>query len=68
MRLTGYYGFPEGHRRWDLWNLLRDISQRHDKPWLCLGDFNDFLVADEKFGGGAPQRHLINGFVSHFEL
>ena len=34
-----------------LWNNLKIVSQLHNLPWLMLGDFNEVLSGDDKFGG-----------------
>lgn len=54
---------PKSSRHQASWNLLRDLSMRDSRPWLCLGDFNGLLTEDDKLGGAAVQRHLINGFA-----
>ncbi|PNX68166.1 endonuclease/exonuclease/phosphatase family protein, partial [Trifolium pratense] len=61
-RLTGFYGYPEGSRRRDSWNLLRQLSQRSNLPWCVIGDFNDILSSDEKKGRADRANWLINGF------
>ncbi|XP_050217745.1 uncharacterized protein LOC126668598 [Mercurialis annua] len=61
-RLTGYYGFPERHRRRDSWQLLKDLSSQSHLPWCILGDFNDLLCRDEKRGGRGQPMWMINGF------
>jgi hypothetical protein len=50
--LTGYYGFPIGGGRRNVWNFLRCI----------LGDFNDILSPQEKKGNNDRANWLINGF------
>ncbi|XP_058008112.1 uncharacterized protein LOC110638724 [Hevea brasiliensis] len=54
-RMPGFYGFPERNRRYLSWDLLRQLSQRSDIPWVLIGNFNDLLAAHEK------ERHL--GYV-----
>ena len=61
-QLTGYYGFPEGRRRRDSWNFLRQLSNRCTLPWCIIGDFNDILYANEKRGRTDRPTWLINGF------
>ncbi|KAH9666675.1 hypothetical protein KPL70_020731 [Citrus sinensis] len=47
-RLTGYYCFPEFSRRRESWDLLRVLATSSSLAWVCLGDFNDILTANEK--------------------
>ncbi|KAJ9189741.1 hypothetical protein P3X46_000996 [Hevea brasiliensis] len=61
-RLTGFYGFPERGRRRESWNLLTNLAVASSLPWICIGDFNDLLVADDKRGGYAHPNHLYQGF------
>jgi len=49
-RVTGFYGEPRRERRKESWHLLRFLRGQSDSPWLCLGDFNEVLVAEEHFG------------------
>lgn len=50
-RFNGFYGHPETHKRCESWNLLAFLNSQYHLPWLCLGDFNEILSMDEKFGG-----------------
>ncbi|GAU38731.1 hypothetical protein TSUD_208420 [Trifolium subterraneum] len=61
-RLTGFYGYPEGSRRRDSWNFLRQLSNASQLPWCIIGDFNDILSSDEKQGRSQRPQWLINGF------
>ena len=61
-RYTGYYGCPERERRHESWDRLRDLACRSTLPWCILGDFNDIMVADEKQGGCAQPRRLLEDF------
>ena len=49
-RLTGFYGCPERHRRRYSWHLLRTLSAGSSLPGCCVGDYNDILSEDDKFG------------------
>ena len=49
-RLTGFYGAPDTHRRGESWELLRRLKAQFSLPWVCMGDFNEILKAEEKFG------------------
>ncbi|XP_043815337.1 uncharacterized protein LOC122724442 [Manihot esculenta] len=61
-RFTGFYGCPESGRRRTSWNLLRDLADRSQLPWLCSGDYNDIADPLEKVGGPLHCISLINGF------
>lgn len=40
-------------------------------PWLCLGDFNEILWPQEKWGGNAPDNwrmNLLHSFISNGQL
>ncbi|XP_042962521.1 uncharacterized protein LOC122296792 [Carya illinoinensis] len=50
--LTGFYGQPITAKRSESWDLLRLIHSRIQTPWLCMGDFNEIMYQDEKFGFG----------------
>lgn len=50
-RLTGFYGHLEIHRRKESWNFLATLNNQFQLPWLCLGDFNEILLGEEKLGG-----------------
>ena len=49
--ISAIYASPRFAKRCILWNNLITIASRHNLPWLALGDFNDVLSEDEKFGG-----------------
>ena len=34
-----------------LWENLTQVAQLHNMPWLLLGDFNEVLSSEDKFGG-----------------
>ncbi|XP_074289449.1 uncharacterized protein LOC141614601 [Silene latifolia] len=47
---TFIYAFNRASERCDLWDSLRIISHGIHSPWVCLGDFNVSLSADERAG------------------
>ena len=49
-RITGFYGNPDSANREDSWSLLHDLSHCYSLPWICIGDFNEILRAEEKQG------------------
>jgi hypothetical protein len=66
-KLTGFYGHPEAHKRIEAWQLLRFLARMDPSPWICLGDFNEILSLDEKFGGSRRQRGLMENFQMALE-
>jgi len=55
----GFYGDPDTANREDSWSLLRDLSSRSSHPWICLGDFNEILLGEEKQGWlDRPERQM----------
>jgi hypothetical protein len=47
---TGFYGYPEAHRRRSSWALLDQLHSLYSLPWLCVGDFNETLTQAEHLG------------------
>ena len=61
-RITGFYGHPETHHRYESWRLLAFLHSQFQLPWLCLGDFNEILSISEKEGGVTPSQQQMEGF------
>ena len=51
MEIHRFYGEPATHKRIEAWNKLRLLNNKHDIPWLCVGDFNEITRHLEKLGG-----------------
>lgn len=49
--VTGIYGFPSDSQKKDTWLLIQSLINPLCIDWLCFGDLNDTLSADEKSGG-----------------
>lgn len=47
---TSFCGNSDTASREDSWSLLRDLSHLFSLPWVCVGDFNEILRAEEKQG------------------
>ena len=45
------YASPRLAERRMLWPNLSEVANLHTLPWLLLGDFNEVLCEEEKFGG-----------------
>ena len=44
------------------WELLRSLSHHFNLPWVCMGDFNDILFANEKLGWLDRPERQMQGF------
>lgn len=60
--LSCFYGFPERSRKKDSWDLIRMLASRTQLPWSIIGDFNDLLLAADKWGGVPHAQSLMSGF------
>ena len=49
--ISAIYASPKIAKRRILWNNLKMVSQLHNLPWLMLGDFNEVVSGEDKFGG-----------------
>ena len=47
-RFTGFYGEPITHKRFESWDLLRQLNRQFGLPWLCSADFKEILRGLEK--------------------
>ena len=48
--ISTIYASPRLAERQILWNNLKTVAQLHNLPWLMLGDFNEVLCGEDKFG------------------
>jgi hypothetical protein len=49
--LTGIYGHPEEHNKKKTWQLIKQLASEVSSLWLCFGDLNNIISAEEKQGG-----------------
>ena len=49
-RFMGFYGDPDTANWENSWSLLRALSRHFSLPRLCMGDFNEILLDEEKLG------------------
>lgn len=61
-RFTRFYGHPEQAEKQYSWHLLRRLSTLSTAPWLCGGDFNEILKADEKRRGRLKNINFLSDF------
>lgn len=50
-RFIGFYGSFYAHDRRESWDLLCQLGQHRDLPWLVVDDFNEIMYACEKMRG-----------------
>lgn len=61
-RLTGFYGNPDSRNKNDSWNLLQQLSNDCNVPWVVLGDFNEITNSFEKKSGRLRSVYQMNDF------
>ncbi|XP_074283980.1 uncharacterized protein LOC141608536 [Silene latifolia] len=59
-RVTGFYGWPAVTDRHLSWQLLHISGRQSNLPWVCVGDFNEILSANEMKGGSRAQWQMNN--------
>ncbi|KAH0698752.1 hypothetical protein KY284_012967 [Solanum tuberosum] len=61
-QLVVVYGLHTIHTRLKLWEDLRGISTRTQKPMICIGDFNAILLGEDRQLGNPFQKGEIRDF------
>ena len=61
-RFTGFYGSPTVLGKLAAWDLIWVLRGHHTLPWLCGGDFNELLQAEEKWGRVARSDSQMSAF------
>ncbi|XP_074282574.1 uncharacterized protein LOC141607115 [Silene latifolia] len=59
-RVTGFYGWPMVADRHLSWELLRVLGRQSTLPWMCIGDYNKILYANEMRRGQGAQWQMNN--------
>lgn len=70
-KITWLYGNPHTNEKLSFWYAMSRQFSATSLPWLCLGDFNEILNVNEKWGGAPPQHwrlNLFRNFLTHTEL
>ena len=49
--ILAIYASPRWAERRLVWYNLSEIATLHNHPWLMIGDFNEILSSEDKFGG-----------------
>lgn len=50
-RASWFYGPPYMQDKPQFWASMNNLATNDGHPWVCIGDFNEFLNNDEKEGG-----------------
>ena len=45
------YASPRSEERCIMWENQTKVTELHNKAWVMVGDFNEPLVEENKFGG-----------------
>ena len=48
---TTIYASPRLTKQRIMWSNIEKVGQLHNLPWLMIGDFNEVLGGEDKFGG-----------------
>lgn len=66
--LSAIYASPKYVSRKLLWQDLCKMSESITYPWLAIGDFNEIISQDEKFGGQQIKKNRANLYASNMNL
>jgi hypothetical protein len=64
----GFTTLPEAELRENTWKLMRTLKHQSDKPWMCVGDFNEILHSWEKEGGVPKPQGQMDNFKKALEV
>ena len=67
-RCSRTYGWADGGSKFRTWDMISELGQDNSLPWLIRGDFNEILLAKEKFGGVGVDFNSLNSYRTCLEL
>lgn len=70
-KISWLYGNPHINKKQAFWRSMYSRFSQQSIPWLCLGDFNEILWPQEKWGGNIPENwrmNLFHSFISNGQL
>ena len=50
LSISFIYGHPNLAKRGEVWAELKSVKCISHKNWLCIGDFNQIVSIEDKFG------------------
>ncbi|KAE8798196.1 Retrotransposon protein [Hordeum vulgare] len=56
------YRESRAKKKYLAWKLMRILHNQASLPWLCVGDFNEVLLAKEKEGGREKDKTCMDKF------
>lgn len=62
LSITSVYGQPVLLKRFEVWNKLKELKSIALPKWLCIGDFNQIHICDEKFSFNASKIPRADSF------
>ena len=66
-QFTGVYGFPETQNKLKTCELLLDLKDRSNLPWLIGGDINEIIFNFEKSSGPPKSQMVLDAFRETLE-
>ncbi|XP_040989049.1 uncharacterized protein LOC121236682 [Juglans microcarpa x Juglans regia] len=66
--LTGFYGHPETAKRKGSWELLQMLKPSSELGWCVIGDFNELISQDEKWGRNERRESQMEEFRNALSL
>mgnify|MGYP001010734247 FL=1 len=61
-RMTCFYGEATRSLRYKTWNTMTRLRGESTLPWMCIGDFNEILRAEEQHGPKEQDSAQIEAF------
>ena len=66
-QFTSFYGDPDTTSQENSQSLLKMLSSQFQLPWVCLGDFNEILLVEEKQGWLDRPKRQMQSFHDHYK-
>jgi hypothetical protein len=67
-KFMSFYGNLEVDKRKESWVILSHLRSFNPMAWMCIGDFNKILEANEKFGACRKSRKQMENFRATLDL